>query len=118
MRLFFVWALRAGALMLAMASAASAGGGWYLMGPPTVVVKISTGEICSVAQCGEPVERQPNREVPLSRWDRHGAYDTASACESFKKQVFKSAREVGARDLIRDAIALECVAVDDPRLRQ
>jgi hypothetical protein len=75
--------------------------GWYLMLPSSL-----------------------HQTLPLSKWVQAGSYDSASACEQHRNNMFETldnheARNmsVAAQDLnARLYFAGKCIASDDPRL--
>ncbi|HKX04382.1 MAG TPA: retropepsin-like aspartic protease [Methylomirabilota bacterium] len=104
--------------VLALATTASAGPGWYLLRPLPLP--------------GNPGDWIPLEFdlTPLSHWQRIKAYDTADACEAGKEAYLQDAIRKSALNAVRDgetpedvsyfvrAIFSQCIASDDPRLIQ
>jgi len=84
--------------------------GWYLIGPPVgSPVVLGTPE--------KPVLVQPiNAQAPLREWNIEGSYDTAREC---REGLAEKVKEYSKPDSpIGYAKELECVATDDPRLKE
>jgi len=68
----------------------------------------------------------PQREThaPLSRWAQVEAFDSANACETFRQQLMGRAGKVPLqphvkRENLKTAVIdSECIATDDPRLKE
>jgi hypothetical protein len=78
--------------------------GWYLMIPSSTLPS-------GVAY-----------KKPLSKWLIVRAFDTADDCQDFLATFFEDSRQKQALNLLepayRDYMFAECVATDDPRLKQ
>jgi hypothetical protein len=59
---------------------------------------------------------------PLSRWQIVRGFDTADDCNDFLSSFFEDSRQKQALSLLepayRDYMFAECIASDDPRLKQ
>jgi hypothetical protein len=74
--------------------------GWYLMTAPVENV----GPFSSV-----------KRKAPISEWNRGEQFDTREQCDGARTE-YLAYPPILLRE-IKDALAAECVASDDPRLK-
>jgi hypothetical protein len=75
--------------------------GWYLMTAPVENV----GQFSSV-----------KREVPISEWTRGEQFDSKEQCEGARKEYLEYP-PIPLREM-KDLLVAECVASDDPRLKE
>jgi hypothetical protein len=75
--------------------------GWYLMTAPIE----NTGSFWSV-----------KRKVPISEWSRGEQFDTKEHCETALTE-YLAYPPIPLREM-KEALAAECVASDDPRLKE
>ena len=77
--------------------------GWYLMMPPSMRDR--------------PLEepRIPDLSAPLAQWTIRFSYDSAGDCERGLSVLMDNAKSNGEK---RFASVANCIATDDPRLRQ
>ena len=73
--------------------------GWYLMMPP--------------ARNGKAV---PDA-LPLIEWAHIDSFDSAEQCRNAGLDLAIRAKERGDQNRIASALAFECIATDDPRLK-
>jgi hypothetical protein len=78
--------------------------GWYLMVPP----KASNGGL--------------DPQAPLSKWKIDGVYDTARECdERYHRDLYLAEdwkRATGNTQVWKDVQEEQCIATDDPRLKE
>jgi hypothetical protein len=82
--------------------------GWYLMLPPT---HLSNGHLVG------------DTKTPFSDWTTLGSFDTAHECAKYQMKLIHSAKgQVYVRpftyELPIDPVYSQCVASDDPRLKE
>ncbi len=84
--------------------------GWYLMTPPPLVPP--RGEVLVDAL------------APLSNWRVFHAYDSAKQCEQQHSAMFDEAKghqnstDASERAVFQMAMSAQCIATDDPRLKE
>lgn len=88
--------------------------GWYLLAPPMYESYTAKRELISV---------RAYPELPLTAWDRFGAYPTRARCEAQRHYDFDEAVKAGPgadeqqRALFESSSRALCVRADDPRLK-
>jgi len=104
--------------------------GWYLMVPPphTVLQGVGEGAPLIARPAGEEgpsiVQEEvevPNPKAPLSQWSKEASFDTAKECEAKRKANRRAYAGFyrGLRDYaLTAAVSAQCVATDDPRLKE
>jgi hypothetical protein len=75
--------------------------GWYLMTPPAQSHPLFKGDDLDTA-------------APLSKWTLWGSYDSAKECDAGRTEQIKTA----APHLAFEILEAECIATDDPRLKE
>jgi hypothetical protein len=73
--------------------------GWYLMTPLARNGKVVLG-------------------VPLTQWSHWDSFDSSLECRNAGLDLMKRQEDRGNQNLIASADAFECIATDDPRLKQ
>ena len=68
--------------------------GWYLFTPP------------------------PGAEAPIAEWNHVGSFDTARECEAVSLGSLKKAKKEKNEKHLKQWLNAECIASDDPRLRE
>ena len=78
--------------------------GWYLITPPSTL----------------PPDL--SYKAPLHKWHIVRAFDTADDCEDSRSSFFEDSRQKVALNMLepayRDFMFAECIASDDPRLKE
>jgi hypothetical protein len=78
--------------------------GWYLIAPPSMLPP------------GDAYKE------PLRKWHILRGFDTADDCEDYLSTFFEDSRQKDALNMLepanRDYMFAECVASDDPRLKE
>jgi hypothetical protein len=99
-------------------TAGTANAGWYLLKPPHVQHDHGLGY-----ETGP--EFTFDSSAPLTRWEQDGAYHTAKECEAARQEERYGTpanngvlAPAGYHRLIEWADHFECVATNDPRLRE
>jgi len=85
--------------------------GWYLLLPPTF-----------------PDQLKVNIDAPISKWEHYAAFDSAQDCESTiqylndQDKKFTSAQRANPttdeQSRAEQHVMSECIATDDPRLKE
>ena len=78
--------------------------GWYLLIPPWAVMGLVTKPI-------------PDPDAALSNWVHEGNFDSAGACDHALSQFLDAAQREPLADRSRANFA-QCIATDDPRLKE
>jgi hypothetical protein len=79
--------------------------GWYLMVPPRVIRPQAPGQ------------QTFDYGAPLSRWVVSSAYDTAHECEG-ARFLNRQGHRQNTDPLKAEFDAAQCIATDDPRLKE
>jgi hypothetical protein len=57
-------------------------------------------------------------DVPLANWSQFDSFDSAAECRNAGYDWIEKQKKHGDRDKIASAYAFECIASDDPRLKE
>jgi hypothetical protein len=78
--------------------------GWYLVTPPSTLPP------------------DVSYKAPLRKWRIVRSFDTADDCEDSRSSFFEESRQKVALNMLeptyRDFMFAECIATDDPRLKE
>ena len=58
------------------------------------------------------------RDVPVQFWSHVDSFDSANECRDAAYQLLEREKQRGDKDKIAAALGFECIASDDPRLKQ
>ncbi len=100
--------------MKALCAAAALLAGWYLLAPPMYESYTAKRQLISV---------RAYPELPLTAWDKFGAYPTRARCEAQRHYNFDEAVRAGPgaddrqQALFESSSQALCVRADDPRLK-